>query len=71
MNMRMKYVLALSAVAMIAWGNVGSYQSMKRALKKGYRKQEAEMMADCEDLTVVEYPFIMPGRTLAKIMYER
>ena len=69
--MRMKYALVFGAAAMIVWGNVGSYQSMKKTLHKGYRGQEAEMMADCEDLSVVEYPFIMPGRTLAKMIYEK
>ena len=69
--MRMKYALALGAVAMITWGNVGSYQSMKKTLQEGYRGQEAEMMANCENLTIFEYPFIMPGRELAKILYEK
>ena len=71
MTMKTKYAFVLGAATMITWGNAGSYQSMRRALQKGYRGQEAEMMADCENLTMIEYPFIIPGRQIAKFVYNR
>ena len=67
--MRIRTALTILGTAMIVQGNIESYRSMYRTLEKGYRGHEAEMMADCEDLTVVEYPFIMPGRELAKLIY--
>ena len=69
--MRMRTALTILGTAMLIQWNIESYKAMYRALEKGYRGQEAEMMADCENLTIFEYPFIMPGRKLAKVSYFR
>jgi len=67
--MRIRTAATLFGAAMLIQGNIESYRAMYKTLEKGYRGQKAEMMADCEGLTIFEYPFIMPGRKLAKVVY--
>jgi len=67
--MRIRTAATLLGVAMLVQGNIESYRAMHKTLEKGYRGLEAEMTADCENLTVFEYPFIRPGRELAKMFY--